>query len=76
MRELVLKLHLVVSLIAGLFLVVLGLTGSIMAFETELEDLSHARLAYVHPGPRLSPLADIAAVVSKEFPGEQQPGHC
>ena len=37
MRKVLLKIHLVMGLAAGLFLIILGLTGSIMAFEGDLD---------------------------------------
>ena len=43
MRKVLLKIHLVMGLAAALFLIILGLTGSIMAFEG---DIDH----WIHPG--------------------------
>ena len=71
MRKLIFNLHLYVALIAGIFIAILGLTGSIMAFEPELDHLFHAKLSYVQPGPRTLSLVEIGAIVSKMFPGER-----
>jgi len=45
MRKLFFTLHLYVALIAGIFVVILGLTGSIMAFEPEIDHLLHSKLS-------------------------------
>jgi uncharacterized iron-regulated membrane protein len=71
MRKVLLKLHLCTALIAGIFIVLLGVTGSIIAFEQELDHLLHAKLSYVRPQARPLSLAEISAVISKEFPGER-----
>jgi uncharacterized iron-regulated membrane protein len=44
MRRLLFNLHLYAALITGTFIFVLGLTGSIMAFETEIDHVLHWRL--------------------------------
>ena len=71
MRRLLLRFHLYAALIAGLFVVVLGVTGSIMAFEPELDHLFHPALFYVTPAARTLSLAELAASASKVFPGER-----
>jgi uncharacterized iron-regulated membrane protein len=38
-RRLILKLHLWLAMIAGAFMVILGITGSVIAFEPELDRL-------------------------------------
>jgi uncharacterized iron-regulated membrane protein len=53
-----------------LFFLVLGLTGSIMAFEPELDRLIHAHLSYVKPSGSVLSLSEIGEVVSKRFNGE------
>ena len=70
MRRLILSLHLTVALIGGAFVLVLGLTGSIMAFEPELDRLLHPHLSYVRPSGRVLSLAEIGQAVSKQFDGE------
>lgn len=67
MRKLILKLHLYLSLGAGLFIVVLGLTGCILAFETELDHLFHACLYNVTPSPEVMSLADIDQVIAQNY---------
>jgi uncharacterized iron-regulated membrane protein len=75
MRKLVLQLHLIVALVAGLFLAVFGITGSIMAFEPELDRLLHARVAYVTPRGAPKPLAALGAAASAASPGERVTGY-
>lgn len=47
MRKLIFRLHLYIGLVAGLFPGLLGITGSIIAFEPEPDHLLHHRLSYV-----------------------------
>lgn len=70
MRRLILKLHLVVAVIAGAFIVVLGATGSVLAFEPELDRLFHPHLSYVSPGATVLPLQQIGTAVSQRLSGE------
>lgn len=70
MRGLILKIHLVLGLIAGAFLAVLGVTGSILAFEPELDRWFHADLSYIKPGERTLSLVDIGDAVSRKYAGE------
>src|SRR5262245_60716306 len=71
MRKLIFNLHLYLALIAAAFVIILGFTGSIMAFETEIDRLLHGRLAYVAPGAHALTLAEIGANVARAFPGER-----
>ena len=75
MRKLLFNLHLYTALVVGVFVIILGLTGSIMAFEPELDHLFHAKLSYVTPQPHALSLAEITTAVSKEFPGERISGY-
>ncbi|HEY6968626.1 MAG TPA: PepSY-associated TM helix domain-containing protein [Candidatus Angelobacter sp.] len=71
MRKLIFNVHLYLALLAAVFIMILGVTGSIMAFEPEIDHLLHPRLSYVKPaGPALS-LAELGAVVSKRFPDDR-----
>jgi uncharacterized iron-regulated membrane protein len=71
MRKLLLNLHLYTALIAGALIVILGLTGSVMAFEPEIDHLRHWKLTYVTPQARALSLAEISAAISKAFPGQR-----
>ena len=60
MRNLVLNLHLYGALIAGLFLIVLGVTGSILAFQEELDHLLNPQLFKIAPSS--SPALPLSAI--------------
>jgi uncharacterized iron-regulated membrane protein len=62
-------LHRYMALIAGLFIIIFGVTGSITAFEEELDRMVHSKLSYVTPQAQMRPLSDISAAVEKAFPG-------
>ena len=79
MRRAILTLHLIVALVAGAFLVVLGTTGSIMAFEPELDHLLHRQLWRVPDQSMPTPpgrksLEELGAAASKAQHGEQPIG--
>jgi uncharacterized iron-regulated membrane protein len=70
LRPLFVQIHLWLGLTAGAFIAVLAITGSIMAFETELERALHPHRSYVTPqGQRLS-LAQIAVAVQRAYPND------
>lgn len=75
MRKFLFNIHLYLALIAGVFVLILGLTGCIMAFEPELDHLLHAGLSYVKPGAHRLSLVEIGAAVQKAFPGERPGGY-
>lgn len=68
MRKLLFNLHLYLSLVAGIFIVILGISGSIMAFESELDRVFHPALSYVKPQSKALSLAEISAAIAKAFP--------
>ena len=68
MRKIILNLHLYATLSAGVFVVILGITGSIIAFEQELARIFHPGFSYVKPQSQSLSLADISTVVTKAFP--------
>jgi len=70
MRRGLLQLHLIGAAVAGVFIVILGLTGSVMAFEEELDHLTHPRLFHVAPQGPPRTLADLTARVTAVFPGK------
>ncbi len=71
MRNLLFKLHFVVALVFGVFIVLLGLTGAEMAFEQEIDHVTHWRLTYVQPQGQPMSLAQISAAVAKVYPNEE-----
>jgi uncharacterized iron-regulated membrane protein len=69
-RTLILTVHLFIALIAGAFMVILGVTGSIMEFEPELDRSLHPELSYITPGRQALSLSEIGDAVSRRFGGE------
>jgi uncharacterized iron-regulated membrane protein len=69
-RNLIRTLHLLIALTAGTFMVILGVTGSIMEFEPELDRLFHPQLSYITPGRQALSLSEIGDVVSRRFGDE------
>lgn len=68
MRNVLFKLHLVVALVFGVFIVLLGVTGSIMAFEPEIEHLRYHNVVYVQPEGSPMTLAQIREAVHRYNP--------
>jgi uncharacterized iron-regulated membrane protein len=68
MRKYLLLIHLTVAMIAGVFLIILGGTGGIMAFETELDRLFNSKLFHIAPGTSPLPIAAIQATLATTYP--------
>src|SRR4051812_31915948 len=69
LRKTLFTLHMIAGLAAALFIVVLGLTGSIMAFEDEIDHVTHPRLFYVDAqGRQPLSLAVLTERVSASLP--------
>ena len=66
-RTVLLKTHLWLGWTAGLFLLVLGLTGSIMAFEGDIDHWLHPSFWYVRIGPKPLPEEDLIRNVQQRF---------
>lgn len=75
MRKRIWQLHSWLGLFAGLGLVVIGLTGSILMFHDEIETLINPGIARVEPAPsgRL-PASELLALVSRELPDHEVAG--
>jgi uncharacterized iron-regulated membrane protein len=71
MRKLILNLHLYTALVAGLFIVILGVTGSVMAFEPELDHLFNPALFKVQPGPSPVPVTEIIHTLKTAYPHQK-----
>ena len=69
MRKLILNLHLYGALLAGIFVVTIGVTGSIMAFEEELDRLTHWSLFHVTPEGTQMPVTNLLNAAQKAYPG-------
>lgn len=68
-RNLVLTLHLWAGLLASAFLLLLGLTGSLLAYETSIDHALNRRLVHVQPATRPLPLEKLFAGLEKAHPG-------
>ncbi len=67
MRNLILKVHLYLGLVAGIFLVILGLTGAIIAFEGDVDHWMRPGLWYAKGGPKAMPEADLIRLAQEKF---------
>ena len=70
MRKLLFNLHLYFALVVGVLIAILGLTGSIMAFEPEIDHLTHPHRSYVKPEGQPKTLAEIQAIAEQQDPGQ------
>jgi uncharacterized iron-regulated membrane protein len=66
-RKIILKLHLYLGLISAIFLVILGLTGSVMAFEGQLDHWLHPSRWYVTVCPQPLPESQLVQIVEQRF---------
>jgi len=67
LHKIVLKIHLYLGLVAALFLIILGLTGSIMAFEGDFDHWLHPSVWYVHESGRSLSEDELIAGVERQF---------
>ena len=70
LRKILFNVHLVVGLIAAAFVVVLGVTGSIMAFEGEIDRMTHPHLFRVTPQAQPLSLAALTTRDRASVPGK------
>jgi uncharacterized iron-regulated membrane protein len=71
-HRVLLKLHLWTGLAAAVFLLILGVTGSILIFEPEVGRLQPRPVApRVEPGSRVLPVSELWAALEKAAPGVQ-----
>ncbi|PYX97657.1 MAG: hypothetical protein DMG63_13935, partial [Acidobacteria bacterium] len=68
MRKLLLNLHLWAGLIAALFLLLLGSSGALVAFEDEIDRALNAKLAYVKPQGQPLTLDAISTKLLTAYP--------
>lgn len=61
------RIHLYLSVLAGLVIMISCITGSILVFEQEIEESIHGYRYYVEPGTERLPLNTIAANFHKEI---------
>lgn len=70
LRDLVRIAHRYIGLVAGLVLVVTGLTGSALVFRSEIDAALDPHLLRVAPGPSRAPLEPMLARVRREHPAD------
>ena len=70
MRKLIFTLHLYTALVAGIFVVILGVTGSIMAFEDDLDRVFNPKLFTVPVGSQKLPIRRVLDSLKAAFPGQ------
>jgi uncharacterized iron-regulated membrane protein len=71
MRKLLFNLHLYGALAVGIFVVIIGVTGSIMAFEDDIDRLLNPKLFHVAAEGRQMPVASILEAAAKAYPGQR-----
>ena len=69
MRKALFNLHFFGALVGAVFVIILGLTGSVMAFEDELDRLTHPHLFRVVPTGSPLPLTELSARATAAVPG-------
>jgi uncharacterized iron-regulated membrane protein len=67
LRKWVLKIHLWVGLASALFLIVLGLSGAVIAFENDYDHWFHPGLWYVTPQPQRVAQQALVDIVQQKF---------
>src|SRR5947207_2226574 len=74
LRRSLLKLHLWVGLTAGIFLVVIAVSGSALVFENEIDRALNRSTSFVTPGARPLPIETLIARVQAARPQDQVTG--
>lgn len=69
LRRTLLTAHLIIGAILAPVLVVLGITGAILAVQPELEDASNSLLTHIEPGSAPLSLHDLTARLQEKYPG-------
>jgi uncharacterized iron-regulated membrane protein len=70
-RRVLLVLHLWAALLAGLFLLLLGATGSFMVYEKEVDHVLNRSLVAVRPASQPLTLAELFGRLEKAHPGHR-----
>lgn len=73
-RRVLLVLHLWAALLASVFLLLLGATGSFMVYEREIDHALNRRLVAVKPASQAIPLTELFASLEKSHPGHNVTG--
>jgi hypothetical protein len=70
LRRFLFRVHLWTAVSAGLFFVVLAVSGSVLGFQEQLDRALHSQLYDVVPGPQYLPLSAILSSVRNAFPSD------
>ena len=70
-RRVLLVLHLWAALLASVFLLLLGATGSFMVYEREVDHILNRRLVAVRPGSPQLTLTELFTRLEKSYPGHK-----
>lgn len=71
LRPVLFTLHSYLAIAVGLYVAILGITGAIMAFETEIDRLANSKITYVTPAPPRLSFAQLGDDVAKAYPGQK-----
>src|SRR4051812_36247336 len=71
MRTWLFNLHLYLALVVGIFVVIIGVTGSIVAFEEDLDHFFNPRLFQVEVAGTRMPATDLFAAAASLFPEQK-----
>jgi uncharacterized iron-regulated membrane protein len=71
LRRVIFNLHLYIGLAAGLFLLLSGLTGSMIVFRDEIEGLTHPELMETAPGEKRIPVQAVLDTVKRAYPEDK-----
>lgn len=69
-RKIIFYLHLYIGLIAGVFMVLAGLTGSMIVFRDEIETLLHPELMKTVADGKRAPLETVLNAARQAYPGD------
>lgn len=67
LKRFALKAHLYLGVGAGIFLLILGLTGTVIAFEQEIPRWANPQLYFVQPGVQKLPQQNLVNAVDRAF---------
>lgn len=71
LRRIALKLHRIVGLVVGIFILIASLTGSALVFREEIDRTLNPSLLEVSPAPEKVSLEEVVENVARAFPDER-----
>lgn len=74
MRRFLLNLHLWAGLVGGVFLILSGITGSLMVFENEIDRALNPKLTWVTSGENHLTLTEMKSRLEEKYPGRAVAG--